>query len=350
MPHFDFSNEKLSVKELSIHNILSSISELVLWRYYLNIDFKFGVPIKAPYRNDNNPSFSIYIDSYGRIKAKDFAGYFNGDIFDYLGKIYNIGLFEVCKKIDYDFNLNLDYPDKLFYKPVYSKKTLSTKEIKKLKDKIEKDIDLNQIQIVIRKYEESDLNYWKTYGITKKTLDLYNVYCVNKVYCNKKLCYIYDSANPGYAYYFPVSGHVKIYYPYKEFYRFMGNVNNYQDIQGYYQCRVKEKENNKLLVLTKSLKDVMLLREFGIDSMAIHGEAHKFHKDFIRHLKKYYSSIISLYDKDKSGINGARYLWKEFKIPAIFINKKYKCKDISDLYLLYGEEIVKIFLITNKLI
>lgn len=92
------------------------------------------------------------------------------------------------------------------------------------------------------------------------------------------------------------------------------------------------------------MKDVMLLRELGYDSMAIHGENHKFNEDFIRHIKKYRTNIISLYDRDNAGILGAKYLWKNYKIKPYFIPKKYNTKDISDLYKEKGKEIVEEFL------
>lgn len=346
---FNFTKEKLIENELSVKNILDNISEIALWRYYLNTDFKLGICIKAPYRSDNNPSFSIYRNSQGRILAKDFGGYFSGGIFDYLMIIYNIDLFTATAKVNNDFNLGLycDKPIKAILPSNLITKPLTNTQIKKL-DKIGESVlsESNKIQVVVRNFNNDDRNYWLQYGIDLNILHKYDVYCAEKVYCNHRLCYTYDSNNPGYVYYFRKSNHVKIYYPNSKQYRFMGNVNNYEDIQGYYQCNVKDKSNT-LLILTKSMKDVMLLRKYDIDAMAIHGEKHRFHKDFIRHIKKYYTNIISLYDRDISGIQGAKYLWKEFNIKPVFINKKYNCKDISDLYKIHGSEIVKEFL--NKI-
>lgn len=348
---FDFRNTVIVTKEneLSINNILSKVSEVMLWRFYLNTDFKIGIPFCATYRKDSNPSFSIFLDRRNRLMGKDFGRDFYGDVFNYISMLFNITTYESLIKVNHDFNLGLLLDTSITIdENIFKSKPLTKQAIKKL-DKLGENVisESNKIQVSIRHFEESDLNYWLQYGITYKTLKLYNVYCAGKVYCNNRLCYYNVQDNPCYVYHFTETNHVKVYFPFQKSYRFMGNVNNYQDIQGYYQCDVKSNKENKFLILTKSMKDVMTLREFGIDAMAIHGEEHRFHTDFIRHIKKYYPIIISLYDRDITGIKGAKYLWKEFAIPANFIAKKYNCKDISDFYKKFGKEETQIFL--NKI-
>lgn len=196
----------------------------------------------------------------------------------------------------------------------------------------------------IRPWTDKDLSYWLEYGITREILELYDVYCIERIKIRKSdgkwvLVYSYTEDNPCYGYYFRQSRHIKCYFPFAtgDQLRFVGNVNNYQDIQGYYQCNVKKDKKNILLILTKSMKDCMCLRGLGYEAMAIHGEAQYFYKDFIRHIKKYYPVVISLYDRDKTGMKGAKFLWKTYRIRPYFIPKRLVyAKDISDVHKVYS--------------
>lgn len=355
--NFEISNDGVDF-ELTINNILKRVSEIILWRHYIGSNFKIKKIFSAPYRTDNKNSFLLSYDSRGRLMFKDFGrpGMY-GDIFNYLQIVYNISFIESLEKVNEDFNLGLiNKTNKIVLKDKLKKikKEVDKEEIEKLL-KFEKKFKETENQILIqavtRKWEEEDLKYWRKFGISKETLDKYFVYPANKVFKNKHLIYIYNSKNPCYIYYFPNSKHVKCYLPFNpdKSKRFFGNVNNLQDIQGYYQCNIKDGDKeNKLLILTKSMKDVMLLREFGFDAVALHGENHRFEDDFIRHIKKYYGKIVSLYDRDKAGILGAKRLWKEHNIKAFFIHKKWHCKDISDMYMTYERDIVKDFLVNLK--
>lgn len=345
-------------EDLTVYNILKRVSEIILWRYYIGSGFKIGSAFNAPYRVDNDASFSLKYDSRKRLMYKDFGrpGVY-GDIFNYLQMVYNISFLESLEKVNEDFGLNLkNKTNKIVLTQKERKKSkISAEEARKLLD-FEKKIKETQSQILIqavtRKWTEDDLRYWNNFGISEAVLKKYFVFPAKEVFKNKTLVYTYNKSNPCYIYYFPKSKHVKCYLPFNvdKSRRFFGNVNNLEDIQGYYQCNVKDikDKENKLLILTKSMKDVMLLREFGIDAMALHGENHRFEDDFIRHIKKYYGKIVSLYDRDKAGILGAKRLWKEHGIKAFFINKKWHCKDISDLFMTYGNDVVEDFLVSLK--
>lgn len=351
--NFESSRITSVEQDLTIDNILKRVSEIVLWRYYIGFSFEIGRPFNAPYRPDNNASFSLRFDSRERLMFKDFGrSDMYGDIFNYLQKTRHISFVESLEVVNEDFGLNLiNKTNRIVLKQGEKvvKRKISDAEIAQLLKFEKKAQSQILIQAVVRKWEEDDLRYWSNYGISKETLDKYHVYPASKVFKNKYLIYSYNPTNPCYIYHFPKTNHVKCYMPFSpdKGRRFFGNVNNLQDIQGYYQCNIKEERENKLLILTKSMKDVMLLREYGIDAVALHGENHKFESDFIRHIRKYYKSkIISLYDRDCAGILGAKRLWKEHGIKAVFINKKWHCKDISDMFMTYGNDVVQDFLLS----
>lgn len=335
----EYGFKQIVENELSVVNVLQKVSEEILWRHYTDNSFQLNKPFSAPYRVDRDPSFSLKIDYRGRIMYSDFGKGLYGDIFNYLQMIYSESFVDSLKRINYDFKLGLG---DLNYIPQSAKQITKsdTRNFQNFTKSFEKDKSRSiKIQIIPKAYQKEDLEYWEGYGITKTTLDFYKVYCIRKLFLDGVVRYDYTgSANPCYAYHFTKSDHVKCYFPFQKAQRFLSNINNFEDIQGYYQCDVKNL-NKKLLILTKSMKDCMCLRELGFEAMAINGEGHRFNEDFIRHIKKYYPYIVSIYDMDETGVKGAKYLWKEYGIRPYFIPRIYRskeCKDIADLRKNYG--------------
>lgn len=340
---------------LKVNEILSKVSEASLWRYYLGFDFELKRSYSSPLRQgDNNPSFNIYEDGRGRYMFKDFGGDgAHGDIFEFLQRRDSLSFPEALVRVNVDFALGLGKPEQQSY---VGARPMNKKVVMQL-DRFEERMAVQtapKIKAYVRSYTEEDLRYWLQYGISIATLQNYNVHCLRKVEVNGKLVYQHTNSNPCYGYYFPKSKHIKCYFPMAtgDQIRFLGNANNYEDIQGYYQCNVKERRGG-LLILTKSMKDVMCLRELGYDAMSIHGEGQHFYRDFIRHIKKYYPKIISMYDRDKTGVKGMWYLWRTHKIPAVFIPKSLaskSIKDISDMYKELGREKTEQFLKVFQLV
>lgn len=312
-------------KQLTKANILRLISEEQLWRYYFG-NFDLNRTYISPLRDDSMPSFSIFWASrMGKILGKDHNGSFLGDIFDFVGAKYKVEFTGSLIRVNNDLSLGLDNCGCI------SDYTPNTRAPITTMPRIHRVI----YESILRPPLEEDIVYWNSYGITKHTLNLYGVRPVGVLYCNGMCCYTYTQGDPCCEYKFP-SGNRKYYRPFasKEL-KFRGNIDNDKDIQGYYKIREKkwikldEWCNGEIIVLTKSMKDIMLLHEYNIDSMAIHGEQHKFKDDFIRHIKERYKKVVSLYDRDRSGMNGARRLWREYKIEPLFIKG---AKDITDLY------------------
>lgn len=348
--NFEPSNNSVN-NQLTISNILKKVPEITIWRYYIGMNWEISKPFMAPYRPDTTPSFNLYYDSRGRLMFKDFgrAGA-SGDIFNYLQMVERISFIEALEKVNRDFKLdlvNMSTKIVVVNNQADNKKDSKIDDLLKFEKKVKETQSAVDIFTVTRKWEKSDIDRWLSWGISQKTLNLYQTHCALEVYKNGILEYTYSEDNPCYVYWFPKTKHTKCYFPLSKTKRFFGNINNLADIQGYYQCDVKntkKKIGRRILILTKAMKDVMFFREMGYDAMAIHGENHRFSADFIRHLKKYYDIIVSVYDRDRAGMLGAKSLWKEHKIKPFFINKKWKQKDITDMYFVCGIHPVKQFL------
>lgn len=331
---YDFGNT--NAKWLSVSNIYAIVPQEVLWRHYYG-NFRVGRTYSSPFRVDPTPSFSIY-ERGNKIMAKDHGGDFSGDVIDFVMKKHNLDCHSAQVKINEDFELGLQYVPRVI-RPFTPQPAVRRQVLHE--ERRESTVNYEWWK---RAAEPEDIEFWSASGITRDTLNLYRVFPLGLLRCNGEVCYTYQFGNPGYVYNFP-SGHIKMYWPFEERHRkFRGNIDNNKDIQGYYKyidgrwSGMTEWCNGQLLILTKSLKDVMLLHEYGIDSVAIHGEGHKFNPDFLtRHAKSRYKVIASLYDRDAAGMKGAAQLWREYGIIPLFVPKGCG-KDITDMRKEKGEE------------
>lgn len=90
------------------------------------------------------------------------------------------------------------------------------------------------------------------------------------------------------------------------------------------------------LVVTKSLKDVMCLYEFGIPSIAPCSENLFITDNQYKRLKAHYKHIYLLYDNDVPGLNAAKKIKKSYPDVKILLIPWHFAKDISDFRKLYG--------------
>ena len=284
----------------------------------------------SPLRTDRHPSCSLYYSSTGKLRFKDHATGQNLSAIAFVQELYKLSYPEALRKIAADFGL---YGEKFQAKPILKE------HIKIVKQPVD-------IKIVPKKFTDKDLEYWNSFGISFDTLKLFNVHSVESLWIKKNPILI-KKDELCFAYYFPQSNHLKIYFPTRsKGKKWYSNTDNICDIQGYYQMDIKNTKPD-LLILTSSLKEVMLLWEHGIKSVAIHGENATFDPDFVRHIKKYCKNIKSLYDWDEAGKTAAEKLFDLYDIDYFTRPYYLNCKDISDCYRENKEDAIK-FLKTIK--
>lgn len=307
-------------KEIDKQWLLNRVSDEEIFEHYIGSVIHEKV-FNSPLRLDNSPSASIYYSKSGQLRFKDFGTGDNFTAISFVQEMFDLSFSEALKKIATDFGLINDG----FSAQIVKSSSIIDKRKKK-----------NLIQFQKKPFTKADLEYWNSYGISENTLKFFDVHSVTAYWLNRtrmplgknELCF---------CYYFPKTTHCKIYKPLKKVKKekWLSNVNNDEDIQGYWQCDIKNKKP-ELLILTSSLKEVMLLYEFGIPAMAIHGENSNFNSDFIRHLKKYCKNIKSLYDNDSAGLKAMNNLKELYSIEQIimpqFECETLKVKDLSDAY------------------
>ena len=290
---------------ITIEWILSKVTEYDIYAKYIG-QFKVGMIYNSPFRKDKNPSFGIYYSK--RTKQLLFKDHGTGEC----GNVIKfVSLF--TGKTEYNDILS-DIVDKLNI--TNNTKLVSSKQYIQPTETV--------IGVVRQEFTDVDINYWKQFNISINTLKKFNVNSIKYYLCNGIVKGTYKRENPMYAY--KVYNNFKIYRPLADKYtKWRNNLTDY-DIQGYEQLPQK----GDILFITKSMKDVMCLHEIGYPAVSPSSESTFLPKDVLEQLKTRFKRIIILFDRDVAGVKRSRKLSRETGLEAMFINKKFKAKDISD--------------------
>jgi hypothetical protein len=331
MSKFSTKNTKL----ITIENIFELITDYDIFKYYIKDNIIFGKAISSPLRKDNSPSFSIYKKN-DKIMFSDFGNGDYGSSIDFVKLKFNVSFKEALLIINTDFNLKLAEP---FLKPSMNYYGIHNKSfnISNINSEIK------NIDITIRNYNLNDKLYWfDKYNIGVTLLKKYKVIPIKQLFMNGKLVKNYSKSNPMYGYYFG-NGKWKIYSPYDTNFKWLSNCS---ELQGFRQLKRK----SKILVIQKSLKDVMVMSMLGYNSFALHAESVIIDNNLVEKLKRRFKKIYIFYDFDKAGIEATIKTVKDFKFNTIHLNNgnlgpyDWKAKDISDFIELYGIKKTKEFL------
>lgn len=292
--------------------IRERISDEEIFSFYLNQPVTFRTKFCSPLRKDNNPTCNYFISRNGILWMKDHSGHFAGNCYDLVMFMFGVNFTEALKIIAVDFNL-IDADIKKDFKSVKQKKFIQEK---------------SDIKFKIKKWTQSDLEYWKQYDIKLELLTYFNIVPVQHVWINDSLYYTHHKNDPAYAYVFSKTD-LKIYFPKRKTGRFICNTTV---LQGYN----KLPQVGKLLIITKSYKDVVALFNFGIPAIAPQSETVGINKEQYSDLKTRFDKIYSLYDFDLTGIRTANKMKREYGIKPIFITNgrfrsyNYGAKDFTD--------------------
>ncbi len=303
--------------------LLSKFSQETIFCYYLGINGISKKLIRNTTRNDKNPTCGFYKNSTGVLILHDFATgeYFN--CFSFVMKKFRCDYHEALKIIASDFGII----------QIHNKPIPVIKEIPTFKD----DDKVTYIQVELGKYTEQDLKWWGSFGITEKTLNKFKVYPCKSIFLNGNLVSQRAQHNPIYGYYFGKKDGIeqwRIYFPQRKEMRFMGNVPT-KTVQGFKQLP----ETGKLLVITKSMKDVMCLYELGIPACAPNSENAFVSESVLNNLKSRFKYIVVFYDNDIPGIQNMRKIKKLYpELNYLYIPRKFGAKDFSDFIKKFGRK------------
>lgn len=294
---------------VSIKDLLDKLDDYDIYSYYIG-EFKVGKLFNSPLRsNDKNPSFAIFKGTNGGLFFKDHGSGEGGNALKFI-KIYK-GI-QTRDRLEQELLriVRKTNPNSGIVKRTYSNSVGSGQ---------------TDIGIVRQPFTEVDKQYWKQFHISQDTLKLFQVFSIKYFLCNRVVRGTYKESSPMYAY--KVFDKFKIYRPLASKYtKWRTNLTN-RDVQGLAEI---PKEGGNLLIITKSLKDVMCLYEMGYNAIAASSETTFIPEDILQSLRSKWKHIVIIYDRDKTGMLEARKYSKQYKLDAIFVHKRFKAKDISD--------------------
>lgn len=353
--------------------ILSKISQVSIFSAYIGVDAEIiehcidtGEFISSPFRVDEHPSFGFRYDNRGKLKAKDFAGYFHGDCFDAAALVIS----EIIHK-------NVDISNKGWFIFVLKHIAYTFRNIIYDKDKDENiegiiaegvNAARNRkpiIEFVPRQWNNYDKNYWGKFHVPISYLNTNFVYPVDYFYINRKVNpepkYYYENDRKDVCYAYMLGQdkrgvyNIKLYFPNRKHgtVRFITNSNC---LEGLLNLELSEYDS---IIITKSTKDRISLRAYldAIDLSISYGgtalrtiglvniphESYKLKQneyDWLR-AKCPNGLILSLMDNDNTGYREAIWLRNNYNIIPLCIPREYEVKDFAELRSKYSIETIK---------
>ena len=311
---FSTKTAKLGV----LHEILKDLNDYDIYAHYLG-EFTVGKLYNSPFRSDDKiPSFAVFKGRNGGLMFKDHGIGLSGNVITFVKEL---------KHITNETELEKELL-RIYRTTAPLSKRNVTREYQSTAP--------SDIGIVRQPFTEVDIKYWGQYGISLDTLKKYQVFSIKYFLCNNIVRGIYSEEAPMYAY--KVDDKFKIYRPLNTKYTKWRTNLTLDNVQGLKQL---PKGHRDLLIITKSLKDVMVLHEMGYDAISPSSETTFITKETLEKLKKKYDKILLLYDRDRTGMLKARAFSHKHNLRAFFVHKKFKAKDISDAVVSSGFDVVK---------
>ena len=304
--------------------LLSHYSEETYMSYYLGIPVKKGL-FCSPLRKDKSPTCSFYRNSNNELIFKDFNGSFYGNFINVVMYKYSISYHDALYMIAVDFNI------------VNGNKKSKKIPVKVLQQNKFTDKGTSDIRVEIKEYTKKELNWWGSFGITPSILNKFKVFSCKNIFLNGSVFITSSKDSLIFGYYEGKKDNKeywRIYFPKRTNYRFLSNTPSKLD-QGYAQLPKK----GNLLVITKSMKDVMTLYGLGITAIAPNSENLFITDKMLEDLKQRFKYIVVLYDSDLAGISNMNKIRKAHpELYYTWIPRKYNAKDISDFRKMYGKD------------
>lgn len=322
--------EVVDVKEA----IYSKVSEEDIMNYYLGV-IHLPTVICSPLRKDTKPSLGLHYSKDGHICFKDFATGEGGSLIHLIGQSLGLSSYrDALWRIYNDLVLNPNSVTSVIQSPS------NTTHRQKRKSPV---VD---IQVAIRTWKPWDIEYWNSYGVTKRFLKFSNVYPISHVFFIKEdgSCVTIPADKHAYAYVEAKDEKIslKIYQPFSKTCKWVNK--HTADVWDLWQQLPLTGDN---LIITSSRKDAMCIWcNTGIPACSLQAESYLPKQSVINELKRRFKKIFILYDNDftkdvNHGREYGRLLATTFNLPQIELPTVLRAKDSSDLYQLRGPEVLR---------
>jgi len=319
-----------SIPLTSAEDLLSKVSEKEIYEYYLGESIKEGRAYTCPFHKDNTPSLSFKLMPSGLLYHKCFGCGEGGSAINFVSKLKHLySTRDAISLIQRDLNLGLGGP--------VSSSTTPRERVLNTGFTTE---DNTVIIPVKQSFTLADYRYWQQYYISLNMLLKYNISSCKEVYIKRikenslALFAVYSNTNPIYCY--EIGNKYKIYRPLNptKSFKWLSTCKAI-DIQGMEQLPSK----GDLLIITSSMKDLLVLKLFGYNAIALGGEGNRISAKILDYLYACFNKIIVFYDNDEAGLKYGEKFASEIESNYIYIPTEYSdTKDISDFIKKYGKE------------
>ena len=314
-------------QSICLDDILNKVSEADILNYYLGIS-ALPILINSPFRQDKNPSVSVFINRNNNIIFKDFGTHKSYNLWSFLEEYWKCSYDEVISKVSSDIQ----------------KMGVNTSKIKinRCKQYVHNSTEL---RVTIREWKDYDYQYWESYGISPKWLKFGRIYPISQIFfINKDKTTRIPAEKHAYVYIEKKDGilSMKIYQPFSERMKWLSKHDS-----SVWDLWDRLPSNGDKLIITSSRKDALCIWEnTGIPSISLQGEGYIPKEHVVQQLKDRFKHIYVLYDNDyTSDYNNGRAfgntLSERFGLQQIEIPTEWKSKDTSDLCYNWGRDIVK---------
>jgi hypothetical protein len=318
-------------KILNVFNILEDTAGGINFFLHAISELRYN-PKKCPnvynpFYNDTKPSFSVY-KHQEKWYYKDFGNPdFHGDVFSFAALHYKLNLkkdfYLILQRICTDLKLRLIYDKSYHPYPSF--------------EYTPKNNEGNSYKVYYKtEFSETELAFWGQYGITKETLNLFNVKPVFKYVLIKpdKESFKFKPTDdkPVFAYEISESC-LKLYKPLETKFRFQWLGEKPNDYCFGWDDIDSQDSQGGIFYLTGGEKDVMTLYELGFPAFCLNSETGSIPEKILSSETFAYNQFKILYDIDETGLKSSETLaekhdLKRIILPEILITAGGK--DISD--------------------
>jgi len=306
---------------ITLENIYKKVDSYQIFKYYCRPFDRPGIFFRSELREEGSPSCHIimYGDDW---MYKDFGNEESYRAIRYVMAKYSDTYPKALWRINREMGLGLGgFPSE--------RQVLAPKLTEEERGKYKPTTTV--IKVKTRDWDKDDINYWLSYRIRTETLDLYNISPITHYWVikgdntrlvtinNQFLAYTYD--------YYWNEGifRRKLYFPSLKENRFLTNADK-TVVQGW---NILPKEGGKYLFITKSFKDIAVLREAGEWAVAPNAESVFIPEPVLEKLRKRWENIVIWFDNDAVGRTYGEEFGRRHDLKAIYTPIESE-KDPSD--------------------
>lgn len=270
---------------LTSDDILERVDEYSLYCHYLGYEpiphtGKYRSPIRSGAQTDDVPSFGIFYSTTSHDREflwKDQATGQVGDIFRLVQLMHGYtSRREAEKRVIMDFSLG--------YQKTEAREKIITHEAP---ERTEMDI-----RTVDRDFTVNEVAYWRALNIQRDLLSEYKTTAVKYFWLAAEQSVPY--APKEFAFSYRIGSKYQIYQPFETKDRKFRNNLTDAHIFGLQQLKFQ----SPLLVITKSMKDVMHFASFGYEAISPRSENTPIAEKYLRALEQKYRHIVTFFDND----------------------------------------------------